>query len=87
MIGLSPESENNVLSFLPEIVNRLNPQELTQNTKYLNNPCVCSYLQKLRTLRILFRLSTTSVDDDHLAALFLYAFGGESVDTLHRYRI
>ena len=49
MIGVLPESENNVLSFLAGIANRWNLQELTQNTKYLNNPCACSYLQKHRT--------------------------------------
>jgi hypothetical protein len=49
MIGVLFESENNVLSFLVEIANRLNLQELMHNTKYPNNPCVCSYLQKLAT--------------------------------------
>jgi len=64
MIGVLTESENNVLSFLPEIANRLNLQELSQKTKYLNNPRVCRYLQKLRTLGSLnflsFAMSPTS---------------------------
>ena len=49
MMGVLPESENNVLSFLAGIANRLNLQELTKSTKYRNNPFVCSYLRKLRT--------------------------------------
>ena len=61
MIGVLPESENNVLSFLPEIANRLNLQELSQKTKYLNNPCFCRYLQKLRTLGSLSFLSAVNV--------------------------
>jgi len=49
MNGVLPEPQINVLSFLVKIANRLNIQGLTRNTKYLNNPCACSYLQKLRT--------------------------------------
>jgi hypothetical protein len=49
MIGLSPESKNNVLSFLPEIAYRLILQELESNGHYHHNLSKNRDLQKLRT--------------------------------------
>jgi hypothetical protein len=49
MIGVSPEPENNVLSFLPEIAYRLIPKELESNGQYRHNLSNNRDLKKLRT--------------------------------------
>jgi hypothetical protein len=49
MIGVSPESENNVLSLLPEIAYRLILQGLDPKGQYRHNLSKNRDLQKLRT--------------------------------------
>jgi hypothetical protein len=49
MIGVLPESENNVLSFLSGIAYRLILKELKPNGQYHDNSCINRDLRKLRT--------------------------------------